>query len=286
MSLYTRLVVYISVLVTGITAGCSQKDDVEEAGSKIQPSSNSEMADTGIQQSWIYATEVMSHSRGLSIDHQGLSKPEAVLGAPDWQGEAADSMAELIPSSTFHSLGCGGEIVLGFGTKRLTDIAGDDLEVLQIKDMTKPLRISLSSDGQVWRTAGVVDEKTGGVDIANAVRGDETLRYMRISNLFANCGDGEFPGATIDAVRVMGWREINVSDVRFTEAEPPYRRISFIPASGSFRIEVSLIQPTEENEQLVTLRPPGKRKSVTLIAEATNDPTLFRTASLHLDELE
>lgn len=230
----------------------------------------------------VYAETVVRHARGISAPRPALMRPDAVLGAPDAGGPVAEAALTADEPPRFLSLGCGGELVVAFGDRRLSDVAGPDLEIVEAGDRVEPARVDVSTDGRTWRTVGEIGQDRSRLDVSTVARPGETFRYVRLSDLYADCDGGALPGMDVDAVRALGWREVTAREVRFTAAEPPFEPTSFIPESGSFRIEVVVREPSDAPVQPVTYRPPGDGAAVELDALATDDPLVYRTAPIDL----
>jgi hypothetical protein len=103
-----------------------------------------------------YASELVSFEAGEGAGHGQEDLPEVVLGPPESTEEGGSTGNVL-------SLGAGGTIVLGFGDRSITDGPGDDFIVFENAFYTEFEddgvweelgRVSVSRDGETWRTFG------------------------------------------------------------------------------------------------------------------------------------
>lgn len=121
--------------------------------------------------------------------------PEAVLGPPD--RDAAGEGAAL-------TLGCRGSIVLEFADNALIDVEGPDLHVWEVGDDMEPTEVAISRDGRAWTEVGSISGGTASLDIAEAIEGSASYRYVRITDRDCQSRGGRWPGADIDAVAAVG----------------------------------------------------------------------------------
>jgi hypothetical protein len=179
-----------------------------------------------------YARSVESFTPGPAAGFGQSKLPEVVLGPPRGKGERAGSLDVA-------SLGVGGEIVLGFGDRRLEDEAGADFVVFEnafwpggdASQVYAELgEVSVSEDGETWLTfpcdragdgagnfagcAGVMPtlefdpltlvpldpEQTGGDAFDLADLGLTTARFVKITDLGTLGETGTSSGFDLDAV--------------------------------------------------------------------------------------
>jgi hypothetical protein len=126
-----------------------------------------------------YATEIVSFEPGDGAGFGEDRLPEVVLGAPHGLGSSAGSLHVL-------SLGKGGSIVLGFGSRAIRDGAGPDFLVFENAFWAggdpravyaEPGEVSVSSDGEQWETfpCDPADDESGRFDGCAGVT--PTLEY-------------------------------------------------------------------------------------------------------------
>ena len=140
-----------------------------------------------------FADEVVEFKRG---------KPHAIE-------EACDSMKALGPpdfnglSGNFHTLGCGGSLILRFIDNALVNVKGDDLYVFELGKFIEPTLLEISKDGKKWITVGKISGGTATVDIGDSAKAGEVFHYVKLTDLKTDC-KGDWPGADIDAVAAIG----------------------------------------------------------------------------------
>ena len=175
-----------------------------------------------------YASEVVSFEAGVNAGYGQSDFPNVVLGAPAAGPKEGGSLEVL-------SLGIGGGIVLGFGSRKVGDKEGPDFVIFENPfaiggDPTNPFaelaRVSVSQDGENWTSfeckseesypwygcAGwqivgsfdpcvrhLVSEETGADLFDLADLGIEEIRFIRISDL-AQSGSPPSAGFDLDAV--------------------------------------------------------------------------------------
>ncbi|NIU05780.1 MAG: OmpA family protein, partial [Gammaproteobacteria bacterium] len=142
-----------------------------------------------------FADRVETYASGDPSPSDDHSVPEAALGVPDMA--AHDNGGYL-------SLGCGGELVLGFEDNSLVDVAGPDLYVFEIGPDVEPTALAVSGDGREWVRVGKVSGGKAEIDLAPFVSEDAAFRYVKLVDLKSGCSAGETPGADIDAVGAIG----------------------------------------------------------------------------------
>lgn len=129
--------------------------------------------------------------------------PQAVLGPPD--RESAGEGAAL-------TLGCHGSITLEFTDNALIDVEGADLHVWEVGEDVEPTELAVSRNGQSWIEIGTVSGGTASLDIAEAIDGPTSFRYVRLTDRDCQGRGGRWPGADIDAVAAVGTAERIVLD--------------------------------------------------------------------------
>lgn len=185
-----------------------------------------------------YALEVLEVSFGLGAGFGQERMPNVVLGPPVPGGEQQGSVDVL-------SLGVGGELVLGLGGGRwFVDGPGVDLVVFEnafrygpggSKVFGEPAEVSLSEDGETWRSFGceptepappwehcagqapvrafdasspeLLHEDSGGDGFDLGVLGLERARYVRLRDRSAGEALAPTAGFDLDAVGAVHWDE-------------------------------------------------------------------------------
>lgn len=142
-----------------------------------------------------FVDAVKGYSRGDPSPSERHGDPAAALGVPD--------IAEH-DDGGYVSLGCGGELVLGFEDNALVDVAGPDLYVFEIGPDVEPTALAVSGDGEEWVRVGQVSGGKAEIDLAPYVPVGVDFRYVKLVDLKRGCGAGETPGADIDAVGAIG----------------------------------------------------------------------------------
>lgn len=142
-----------------------------------------------------FADTVDTYATGDPSPSARASDPEAALGVPD--------MAEH-DNGGYVSLGCGGELVLGFEDNVLVDVAGPDLYVFEIGPDVEPTALAVSSDGETWVRVGQVSGGNAEIDLAPYVPEEAQFRHVKLVDLKSGCSARETPGADIDAVGAIG----------------------------------------------------------------------------------
>jgi hypothetical protein len=208
----------------GLLAGACGDDSEPEA-----------TADGGVRAELPYASEVVSFELGASGGY-GMNKlPGVVLGPPKGGGTSAGSLDVL-------SLGIGGEIVLGFGEREISDGPGPDLIVFENAfwangdpdaAFTEPGEVAVSADGESWipfacDPDAAIDEsgcaglhpvlqydaakmreldpdQTGGDAFDLADIDVTAARYVRIRDMDGD-GEGTSAGFDLDAVGLVSYR--------------------------------------------------------------------------------
>jgi len=191
-------------------------------------------ADGSVRGELPYASEVVRFEVGTSGGF-GMNKlPDVVLGPPKGGGSDAGSLDVL-------SLGIGGEIVLGFGEREISDGPGADFIVFENAfwangdpdaAFTDPGEVAVSADGESWQTFAcdrdaAIDEagcaglhpvleydaakmleldphETGGDAFDLADLDVPAARYVRIRDL-AEDGEGSSAGFDLDAVGLLNY---------------------------------------------------------------------------------
>lgn len=142
-----------------------------------------------------FADTVDSYASGDPSPSDRASNPEALLGVPD--------RAEH-DNGGYVSLGCGGELVLGFEDNVLVDVAGPDLYVFEVGPDVEPTALAVSSDGETWVRVGQVSGGKAEIDLAPYVPEGAQFRHVKLVDLKSGCSARETPGADIDAVGAIG----------------------------------------------------------------------------------
>ena len=191
-------------------------------------------ADAAVRAELPYASEVISFEPGDNAGF-GMNKlPDVVLGPPRGGGTGAGGLDVL-------SLGVGGEIVLGFGEREISDGPGADLIVFENvfwangdpdAAFSEPGEDAVSEDGERWETfacdpAAPIDEagcaglhptlafgtgemleldpdETGGDAFDLADVGLSSARYVRIRDRSEE-GEGTSAGFDLDAVGLVSY---------------------------------------------------------------------------------
>ena len=192
-------------------------------------------ADGGVREELPYASELVSYQLGASGGY-GMNKlPDVVLGPPRGGGTSAGSLHVL-------SLGIGGEIVLGFGAREISDGPGPDFVVFENAfwangdpevAFTEPGEVAVSEDGETWHAftcdpeapiedagcAGLLPvlefdaaamteldpDETGGDPFDLTAIDVPAARYVRIRDMDGE-GEGTSAGFDLDAVGLVSYR--------------------------------------------------------------------------------
>lgn len=126
-----------------------------------------------------YARSVESFSPGESAGFGEDELPDVVLGPPRGKGEQAGSLHVV-------SLGLGGEIVLGFGERAISDEPGPDFIVFEnafwpggdpSQVYAELGEIAVSQDGQTWHTFGCDREGNGAGSFPGCAGATPTQKY-------------------------------------------------------------------------------------------------------------
>jgi hypothetical protein len=193
-----------------------------------------ELADGGVRAELPYASELVSYEIGASGGY-GMNKlPDVVLGPPRGGGSSAGSLHVL-------SLGIGGEIVLGFGAREISDGPGPDFIVFENAfwangdpdaAFNEPGEVAVSEDGETWHVfacdpEGAIEEagcaglrpvlefdsatmteldpdETGGDPFDLAAIDMTAARYVRIRDMDGE-GEGTSAGFDLDAVGLVSY---------------------------------------------------------------------------------
>lgn len=141
------------------------------------------------QVSRAFASDVLAFEHGHPLAISTERNPENLLGAPDYK-DSGDGKA--------YSLGCSGQVTLGFGNRVLVDAEGDDLRVIEVGE-PEPYRVFLSDDGDSWvEVLGHFDKDTT-IDLrGQGLNG--SYQYVKLIDADPDCKEGRWPGADFDAV--------------------------------------------------------------------------------------
>ena len=121
------------------------------------------------------------------------SRPEAMTGGPDYEGEETQAV----------TLGCRGSVVARFDDNVLIDVEGPDLYVFEVGPDVEPTDVAVSEDGAAWIEIGRIEGGTASVDLAGLVPDGAAFRFVRLTDAGAACGSAT-PGADIDALGAIG----------------------------------------------------------------------------------
>jgi len=151
-------------LALGLAAGCS---DGEPGATPAPDLGGAQEGDLG-PGPWP-AAEVLEFHAGAGAGFGQDALPDVVLDLPEG--------APDLPSEDVVSLGNGGEIVLGLGALELVDGPGPDLQVFENVFLSgsaenpyaEVAALSLSADGQEWRTFPVDYRPAGDTVVARFV---------------------------------------------------------------------------------------------------------------------
>jgi len=103
-------------------------------------------------------------------------------------------------SPDFVSLGCEGNIILGFTDNGFMNLKGPDLYVFEVGPSRERTLIEISSDGRNWLTAGITSGGTSKIDFSKKnIDSTIVFHYVRLRDLKDECS-GKSAGADIDAV--------------------------------------------------------------------------------------
>lgn len=116
------------------------------------------------------------------------SDPSAVLGAPDYNGDA---------DTNYLCLGSYGSVTLRFDML-IPDGDGVDMNVFEIGNGVKETIVEVSNDLSVWHYVGDAEGAASGVDMSGFIPAGEKFTCVRIAD--RDGGSEEWPGANIDAV--------------------------------------------------------------------------------------
>ncbi len=178
------------------------------------------------------ALESFDPGEGAGVGADAL--PDVVLGPPDASGGPEQGSLDVV------SLGVGGQIVLGFGSRRVIDGPGPDFIVFENAfwiggDPSMPFaelaEVSVSEDGESWLTwscdpmaegppwpgcagwgatlvfdpcEGLTASEAGGDAFDLAEVGIDSARFVRITDL-AESGAAPSAGFDLDAVGLLNW---------------------------------------------------------------------------------
>ncbi len=146
-----------------------------------------------------FADEVVAFNQGYPSKYAEHPRRNAklLLGAPNY------TLNQNKPHENTMSLGCHGSIILKFNDNALVDMAGPDLMIFEVGDVSEPMAIELSEDGVNWIKAGKVHGHTTSLDIAPFVERGAVINYVKIIDLAARCDNYFCDGADIDAVAAL-----------------------------------------------------------------------------------
>jgi OmpA-OmpF porin, OOP family len=138
-------------------------------------------------------------------DRVVATKPGAKLKGKKGQPPAFDAEATLgLPDKKALTLGCGGSVTLEFTDNVVVDLPGNDLYVFEEGPDVEPTLIELSVDGTTFFEVGRIEGGTREVDLAGKVPEDTFFHFIRLTDVDAKRCGGQYPGADLDAVGVMG----------------------------------------------------------------------------------
>jgi outer membrane protein OmpA-like peptidoglycan-associated protein len=141
-----------------------------------------------------FADEVMSFEKGKPAAPDDASKPESLLGPPDYDKKK---------DANYVTLGCTGTVVVRFTDNALVDVQGPDLYVFEVGPQIEATDLAISVDGKTWLEVGRISGGTAQVDIAGKADPAESYSYVRLKDLKSGCGS-KWPGADLDAVGAIG----------------------------------------------------------------------------------
>lgn len=138
-------------------------------------------------------------------DRVVATKPGAKLKGKKGQPPAFDAEATLgLPDKKALTLGCGGSVTLEFTDNVVVDLPGNDLYVFEEGPDVEPTLVELSIDGTTFLEFGRIEGGTREVDLAGKVPEDTFFHFIRLTDVDAKRCGGQYPGADLDAVGVMG----------------------------------------------------------------------------------
>ena len=140
-----------------------------------------------------FADEIVSYVPGNPAPISSSSDPKSAIGIPDFNNL----------NSGFVSLGCGGELVIGFLNNVLVDNPGADLFLFEVGKYVEKTSLSISKNGKDWINVGTISGGQTTVDIAGVCQPFETFNYVKLVDLKESCS-GSWPGADIDAIAAIG----------------------------------------------------------------------------------
>ncbi|MCU0695577.1 MAG: OmpA family protein [Myxococcaceae bacterium] len=133
------------------------------------------------------------------------TKPGAKLKGKKGQPPAFDAEVTLgLPDKKALTLGCGGSVTLEFTDNVVVDLPGNDLYVFEEGPDVEPTLVELSVDGTTFVELGRIEGGTREVDLAGKVPEDTFFHFVRLTDVDARRCGGQYPGADLDAVGVMG----------------------------------------------------------------------------------
>ena len=166
-----------------------------------------------------FADRSVRFTAGQKPSKAPFDNPERALGEPNYRNTQTPD---------FISIGCDGELVVQFVDNVLVDVDGTDLYVFEVGPFVEKTRLAISTDGERWVEAGVIEGSRSDVDITSVAGPDEKYTYVKLTNAGRSCG-GKHSGADIDAVAAVG-AEIRLSldsallfDVGKAELKPEAR---------------------------------------------------------------
>ncbi len=137
-----------------------------------------------------FADKVVSVTKGTGPVAKESSDPLSALGVPD-------SFYEN--DGGHYTLGCRGELVLGFPDPGIVEQDGPELIIFEVGDSKESARLFVSDTGSDWTYCGTTTGGIESVDISSYVPRGSTFKYLRIVDLGDKCM-GPLPGVDIDAV--------------------------------------------------------------------------------------
>lgn len=223
----------VAAIAAAAVSGCG--DDPADSGERRNRNHDANDGEPTCDPSMLpYARSLESFEPGEGAGVGADALPGVVLGPPDASRGPEQGSLDVV------SLGVGGEIVLGFGPRRIVDGPGPDFIVFENVfwvggDPSVPFaelaQVSVSEDGLVWSTwscdpladgppwsgcagwgatlafdpcDGLTATAAGGDAFDLAVLGVDTARFVRITDL-AEAGTAPSAGFDLDAVGLLNW---------------------------------------------------------------------------------
>lgn len=228
-----RALFAVLLVLAGWSCGGGAQGEPRDDGDGVESPVEETCDDTTLP----YASELVRFTPGDAAGYGQSRLPDVVLGPPAALGPAQGSLDVV-------SLGVGGELVLGFGSRVIVDGEGPDLIVFEnafyvggdpSKVWSELGEVAVSEDGETWHawpcdagasgppwlgcagwtptqafarctTLVLAPEQTGGDAFDLAELGLGSARFVRVRDL-ASTGAAPSAGFDLDAVGLVNWEQ-------------------------------------------------------------------------------